>query len=152
MSAAVGEATGRPGTCSGNVSPTTTTNRSRDDEEYRLVPDQGKLAELFGEYLEEYNITHASQMHLVLFDDALFHVSRICRVLRQPRGNAMLVGVGGSGRQSLTRLATFMADYKLLSIEIVRGYGPNEFHENLKEVLMCAGAENKQTVFLMSGS
>jgi hypothetical protein len=43
------------------------------------------------EYLEEYNITFPSQMHLVFFNDALHHISRICRVLRQPRGNALLV-------------------------------------------------------------
>ena len=43
-----------------------------------------------------------------------------------------------------------MAEYKLITIEIVRGYGPNEFHENLKEVLTTAGAEAKPTVFMMS--
>ncbi len=37
-------------------------------------------------YLEEYNSgNHGPRMDLVLFTDAIEHVSRICRVLRQPR-------------------------------------------------------------------
>lgn len=47
--------------------------------------------------LEEYNITTNASMNLVLFEDAMSHICRISRILRQARGNALLLGMGGSG-------------------------------------------------------
>jgi dynein heavy chain len=87
-------------------------------------------------------------MKLILFLDACDHVCRIARILRQPLGNALLLGVGGSGRQSLCRLATFISQYKSFSIEVVKGYSMKDWRENLKVVLMQGGVQAKQTTFL----
>ncbi len=77
-------------------------------------------------------------------------VCRIMRVIRQPRGNMMLVGVGGSGRQSLSRLASYVINYKVFQIEVTRHYRQQEFREDLRNLYNLAGVENKPTVFLFN--
>jgi dynein heavy chain len=117
---------------------------------YEESGDTVKLKTILEAALDDYNASHIAQMRLVMFSDAISHVCRAARILRQPRGSAMLVGVGGSGRQSLARLAAFTCGMECMQVEITRGYGIQEFREDLKSAMVKTGVEGKGVAFLMT--
>ncbi|KAG8459256.1 hypothetical protein KFE25_014101 [Diacronema lutheri] len=117
---------------------------------YRLVEDVHALQPRMSALLDEYNSVTPKPMNLVLFLFAIEHIARISRVLKMPRGNALLVGIGGSGRQSLTRLAGYIADMGIKQIEVSKTYSMVEWREDIKLVLRQAGLERKGTIFLFA--
>eukprot|EP01135_Chromosphaera_perkinsii_P012097 Nk52_evm35s2579 gene=Nk52_evmTU35s2579 len=124
---------------------------SRGEEKpYIEVTDMTKIKTALNDFLDEYNLSSSNTMKLVFFADAIEHISRISRIIRQPRGCALLVGVGGTGKQSLTRLACHMSEYKCFQIELSKGYGVNEFRDDLKKLYQTAGVEGLNTTFLFT--
>ncbi|XP_062482469.1 dynein axonemal heavy chain 17 isoform X3 [Pezoporus occidentalis] len=121
------------------------------DPKYMPVPSWPALNKLLGEALDSYNKVNVA-MNLVLFEDAASHICRISRILESPWGNALLVGVGGSGKQSLARLAAYMSNLKVFQIMLKKGYSIQDLKLDLAAQYMKAAVKNVPTVFLMTDS
>ncbi|XP_017386887.1 dynein heavy chain 9, axonemal isoform X3 [Cebus imitator] len=119
------------------------------EPKYMPVPSWELLTQTLVEALENHNEVN-TVMDLVLFEDAMRHVCHINRILESPRGNALLVGVGGSGKQSLTRLAAFISSMDVFQITLRKGYQIQDFKMDLASLCLKAGVKNLKTVFLMT--
>ncbi|XP_016382633.1 dynein axonemal heavy chain 9 [Sinocyclocheilus rhinocerous] len=119
------------------------------EPKYMVVQSWGSLNKTLLEALDSYNEVNAA-INLVLFEDAMSHICRINRILESPRGNALLVGVGGSGKQSLTRLAAFISSLEVFQITLKKGYGIPDLKSDLGALYIKAGVKNIGMVLLMT--
>ena len=107
------------------------------------------LSNTLAEALNEYNDTNAT-MDLVLFEDAMKHVCRVSRIIANSAGHALLVGVGGSGKQSLSRLSSFICNYTTTQIMISQSYGLTDLKEDLQKMYKKSGIKDEGLLFLFT--
>ena len=121
-----------------------------NDKKYMAVKDAPQIKQVLEAKLAEYNETFAA-MNLVLFEAAIDHVCRIARIIDFPCGHALLVGVGGSGKQSLSRLASFIQNCDVLTILVNQSYGMPDLKLDLQEMYKKAAVKpGNPHVFLMT--
>lgn len=122
---------------------------------YCELTNRENLVKTSEKFLLKYNEASANsdenkdRLNLVLFMTALEHLVRIVRILETPYGHALLVGVGGSGKKSLAKLATFIVDYDRFSIELSKEYDyKKNWPEDLQALQRKCGVDNRPTTFL----
>uniref|UniRef100_A0A8C3ERS2 Dynein axonemal heavy chain 1 n=1 Tax=Corvus moneduloides TaxID=1196302 RepID=A0A8C3ERS2_CORMO len=108
---------------------------------YQAIDSQDKL--VIEDYLEEYNQSNTPELKLVLFMDAIQHICRISRILRQAPGNALLLGVGGIMHSHLC-----MAENECFQIELSKNYGMTEWRDDVRKIMMKAGLQSLPKTFL----
>lgn len=109
------------------------------DRVYEEITDLKKLENTLIDYMNDYNAHTGQNMKLILFQNAIEHTIRMTRLLRADRGNGLLVGVAGMGKQSLTRLAAHINGYQCIQIELTRNYDQSAFHDDLRNICRSAG-------------
>ena len=118
---------------------------------YEACPSNEHIKKITNEKLAVYNEKNpAKKMALVIFDDALSHLLRITRTINAPSGSAMLVGVGGSGKTSLTRLAASICKHNMFQISLTKSYGLQSLFDDIKVLYDLAGPKGESVCFLMT--
>merc|ERR1712066_710145 len=93
-----------------------------------------------------------AKLKLVLFPQAVKDVAKITRVIASEQGHALLLGVGGSGKRSLSRLASYIVGNEFFRIQITKAYNRASLNEDLQKVFKKAGVENKGVSFVLTDS
>lgn len=122
-----------------------------DDKMYDQFPNAEVMSTRLLEALREYNDVNAV-MDLVLFEDAMKHVCKISRILGADQGHALLVGVGGSGKQSLSKLGSFInfGSGATVSIMISSSYGLNDLKADQQAYYLKSGVKDEGLMFLFT--
>eukprot|EP00727_Mastigamoeba_balamuthi_P002571 m51a1_g12310 putative dynein heavy chain family protein (4480) ;mRNA; f:383974-398640 len=118
--------------------------------------DYDALVETVRSQLIDYNAglrPGQPQLDLFVFLEAAEHVARIQRAFRSPRGHIVMLGVSGSGRQSLARLAAQVAEVQLVepSVATARHYGVSEWNDDAKRAVQTAGLQLRPVALLIRG-
>lgn len=121
------------------------------DQKYMPVRSWSILHNTLCDAMNSYNEL-VGAMNLVLFEDAMAHICRINRILELPRGNALLVGVGGSGKQSLARLSAFISSLEAFQVQLSSTYSISDLKDDLAALYIKAGLKSVGIMYLMTDS
>jgi dynein heavy chain len=89
-------------------------------------------------FLTEYNNSKNERMDMYLFSSIVDHITRLSRIISQPNGHALLlVGLGGEA-YSITKLASFIAEFELHELSVTQNYKLDDWKNQLKKGILHA--------------
>ncbi|CAF0983043.1 unnamed protein product [Adineta steineri] len=114
-----------------------------DDRLYQQLNDWRQCCPVFLDYQMKQALSGQSTLKMVFFKEAVEHVIRICRVLQQPGGHLLLIGLDGTGRRTCLELSALICGHSLFQLNIKRGYAYTEFRDDLKIVFKAVTVQNR---------
>ena len=122
---------------------------------YQEVTDALEIRQTLEKIVEMYNQGKlaSERLSIFLFEYMIQHLARISRVINKPaQGHSLLIGLGGNGRKTVTKLGAFVNDAHIFRIEPSKTYGTPEWQEDLRNLFKLLGLENKKVIFLLQDS
>ncbi len=118
--------------------------KNTDMKFYMQLEDQSVLRDFVTMKLSRLNSENPQiQMDLVIFEDVLRHLCRVHRILHMERGHMLFMGINGSGRESISRLAAFIADVTFFTSRIHGNHDLDHFRDDLKYLCISCGLKKQ---------
>ncbi|KAL5967125.1 Dynein heavy chain 10 axonemal, partial [Taenia solium] len=112
---------------------------------YENMGDYYMVRKIFSNIQER----RSGHLKLVLFNYALEHLSRLHRIMSTMGGNALCVGISGTGKTVLVKLAAFAAGCEIFRITPSQNYTEKDFREEIKALYLRLAKKNERMVFLV---
>ncbi|XP_058131265.1 dynein axonemal heavy chain 14 [Dasypus novemcinctus] len=126
-------------------------NKALKKKTYQNTNDYNKLANILNEFQTRLSSTSLEISHsMVFFKEAIEHITRATRVLRQPGSHMLLIGIDGCGKETCATLACYLAECKLYRMPVSHNYNYSEFKEDFKKVFIQTGLEGNPTVLMVA--
>lgn len=126
---------------------------NQDVPVYMESRSNDQLRQSLGKVVETYNQSKTrgrAKLDVLLFDYLLQHMARVSRIIAKPEGNGLLIGLGGNGRKTIAKLATYINECQQFRITLHKNYGHMEWLDELRTLYKILGIDNKKVVFEFS--
>lgn len=125
-----------------------------DEMSYSRITDIENFKENLNGYLRDYNQNKRAKekMNLIFFDYSLKHFIKLDRLFNKQKENGLLIGLTGSGRESLTLLSSFIKKYKIYKIrgkDEIEDYQRKDWLEDIKTLFIQTGLRRENTCFVI---
>ena len=119
-------------------------------KEYKEISNLDAYKTMVTTYIDEYNEINKQKISILLFQECLDNLAKLNRILSREQGHALQVGLGGDGRRTLTRLATYMQGYQLREMDAQKDVLYTDWQDFLRDVFLNSGIKNVTSTILVT--
>lgn len=119
---------------------------SKSGKKYTPVSKLKSVKKYLEKLQYQWNSTENKDVHLKFFSLACEHVVRVVRVLQQPSGHLIMLGLAGVGKRSCIQMASRVAHCQYHQITVDN---KQEYKEQLKAILFDCGIKEEPCIVLV---